>query len=99
MALTSAGSQGGFTTANGPVNISFPASADGQTSLPDGITVSDASGGPQAGTVVGDRVFYANTATDTDFMLQPTMSGVDAQWQLRSASSPSENDLVLGLPS
>jgi RHS repeat-associated protein len=97
LALTSDGN-GGYTTANGVVPERFAASADGGFSLPYGIAVHVAGAAPQSGAVVGDRVFYANTATDTDFMLEPTMTGLDAQWLMRSSESPTENDLVFSLP-
>jgi RHS repeat-associated protein len=97
LALTSDG-LGGFTTVRGVVPVAFPGSADGVITLPGGITVQDGAGGAQAGRVVGDRVFYANTATDTDFMASPEPNGVDAAWQLRSSASPDASSLVFSLP-
>ncbi|MGA2469123.1 MAG: Ig-like domain-containing protein [Solirubrobacteraceae bacterium] len=91
-------SDGGFTTANGVVPVQFAPSADGGFSLGHGIDVHIGDAGVQPGVPVGDRVFYPSTARDTDFMLEPTMTGVDAQWQLRSARSPRVSRLVFNLP-
>lgn len=57
----------------------------------------EASAQPEAPTVVEDKVFYANTATDTDFLVSPTPTGVEASFVLRSADSPEELSLRFDL--
>lgn len=42
---------------------------------------------------VGNRVFFANTARDTDFSAQPSPLGVETFWELRAADSPENNAL------
>jgi len=49
--------------------------------------------GRRAPKVVGDRIFFANTAPDTDFSVQPTPMGVETFWDLRSVRSPLDNSL------
>ena len=53
------------------------------------ITVRPAAELPGAPPVViGDRVFFANVLRDTDFSVEPTPTGVETFWQLRSIDSP-----------
>jgi hypothetical protein len=40
-----------------------------------------------------DRLFYANTAADTDFIAESTLLGFEAYWQLRSPTSPERHVL------
>jgi RHS repeat-associated protein len=47
---------------------------------------------------VGNEVFFANTARDTDFYVEPTPTGVEAFWNLRSADSPETQTLQFNLP-
>src|SRR2546430_13752460 len=47
---------------------------------------------------VGDRVFFANVAADTDFLDAPVPLGVEVLWQLRSPASPTALSLNLKLP-
>jgi hypothetical protein len=61
LALTGSVAEGGFEPVRGAVEASFPASATGVASLPDGVTITDGGASAQPGSVVGDRVFYANT--------------------------------------
>lgn len=51
-----------------------------------------------AGMVVGDKVFYANTDVDTDWMVSATPRGVAVAAHLRSAESPHRFALTLDLP-
>ena len=48
--------------------------------------------------LVGNRVFFANSARSTDFAVQPTPAGVETFWYLRSADSPERNALNFTLP-
>ena len=48
--------------------------------------------------LVGNRLFFANSATDTDFAVQPTPTGLETFWYLRSANSPQDNALDFTLP-
>ena len=49
---------------------------------------------------VGNRLLWANTATDTDFISEPLPggTGVEDSWMLGSQNSPEDNSLVFTLP-
>jgi hypothetical protein len=79
-----------------PVTLADEPSA--AISLPDGITVRPASSGAHSPILVGNRLFYGSSATDTDFMAEPIPGGVETFWQMRSELSPSRHDLVIDLP-
>jgi len=66
--------------------------------LPDGISVHP-DGWPNAvGQIVGAQAFFPNTATDTDFSVQPLPTGFETFWELRSRLSPESYKLALTLP-
>jgi len=69
--------------------------------LSSGIGVHPAGApGPDASPVesVASKTFFPNVDTDTDFWVTPEPSGAQAQWQLRSQSSPETLSLDLELP-
>jgi len=59
---------------------------------PEGATEADVAA--LAGT---DKLFYANSDTDTDFFATPTARGVETFWQLRSEGSPERHYLDYNL--
>ena len=64
-----------------------------------GVSVAPvASSHSEAPVVVGNRVLYPGTATDTDFIAEPLPQGAELSWQLRSEDSPQENGLKFALP-
>jgi hypothetical protein len=82
-----------------PISISKDA-ATGASFLATGISVAPVSAtATEAPSVVGNRLMWVNTATDTDFISQPMPggTGVEDSWQLRSAQSPEDNALVFKL--
>jgi DNA-binding beta-propeller fold protein YncE len=65
------------------------------------LTPVDSQGAPLAGSegsVEGTTIFYANTQTDADTMVKPTIFGFNLDTQLRSENSPRELDYKVGLP-
>ena len=72
-----------------------------RVSFGSGVTVAPASAATsEAPEPVGDQVMFANTAKDTDYMVEPLPggTGVEVAWQLRSQSSPESNALTFRLP-
>ena len=57
-----------------------------------------ASGSHEESALVGNRVFFANIAPDTDFMIEPLPEGAEFSWQLASEKSPQDNELRFELP-
>ena len=50
------------------------------------------------GTFEDDRLFYPDTGTDTDLLIEPHDTGAELMWQVRSAASPERHSLALDLP-
>jgi len=48
---------------------------------------------------VGGRAFFANVATDTDWMIAPLPEGAETFWQLRSPAAATSLGLDLAIPS
>jgi hypothetical protein len=67
----------------------------GASALGFGLVGEAAGDAPQ---VVKDKVFWANTATDTDFVVTPMPVGVETAWIVRSADSPESATLDFTLP-
>ncbi len=85
--------------ANPLVPVSISKSPSGGVALPLGVGIAPAqAGSPQAAELVGNRVVYPGTATDTDFMVEPLPAGVEMSWQLLSQASSQDNSLVFTLP-
>ena len=83
-----------------PISISKTA-ASGVSFLSSGIGVVPVSASAgEAAVVVGNRLMWTNTATDTDFISEPLPGGIGVEdsWQLRSQSSPRDNSLAFRLP-
>ena len=55
-------------------------------------------GGDAAASEHGDRLFYPEIATDTDFVAMPLETGAESFWQIRSADAPQEFALDVELP-
>jgi YD repeat-containing protein len=92
---------GAYVPANPLVPLSISKEVrSGASFLSTGIKVAPASDAGEAPVMVGNRVMWANTASDTDFISEPMPGGmgVEDSWQLRSQQSPSENALVFNLP-
>jgi hypothetical protein len=91
----------GFEPANALTSIALGDRAGDAASLPGaGVSVSPLGGAPTAdGVQLGsDKVFYANTARDTDFVVAALPAGVETFSVLRSEESPAEQGLKLDLP-
>jgi RHS repeat-associated protein len=103
LSLISSG--GGFTPANGPVDVQIPEDLANGASLADGsltLTPTDSSGAPLSGArgvASSVAVTYANTQTDTDTVIKPTAYGFDVLGVLRSPASPQQLYYRLSLPS
>lgn len=68
-----------------------------------GVTVDDVrvelmSADPTVGVQRGDQVFFANVATDTDFLVRPSPHGVETFAHLRSPDSPTVERLKVVMP-
>ena len=50
------------------------------------------------GRLEDDRLFYPDTGTDTDLLIEPHDAGAEVMWQVRSAASPERHSLALDLP-
>ena len=80
-----------------PISISKDVATG--VSFASGVSVAPASASHgEAPTVVGNRVVYPGTATDTDFIAEPVPQGAELSWQLLSENSPQENSLKFALP-
>ena len=91
--------EGTYVPANPLVPVSIAGTPGGGVSLPLGISVAPVqAAAPEGSVVVGDKVVYPGTATDTDFMVEPVPAGIEASWQLLGEDSPSENALQFRLP-
>jgi RHS repeat-associated protein len=91
--------EGAQVPANPLVPISISKAPSGGVSLPLSISVApEQAAAPEASVVVGDRVVYPGTATDTDYMAEPVPGGVETSWQLLSQASPQDNGLRFSLP-
>ena len=83
-----------------PMSISKTAGG-GVSFLSSGINVAPASAAAtEEPVLVGNRVMWANTAEDTDFIAEPLPGGIGVEdsWQLRSQQSPENNALKFSLP-
>jgi len=90
--------EGAFVPMNPVVPISISRSVAGGVSLPGGVTMAPLDASATASpALVGNRVVWPGTATDTDFMAEPLPAGVETSWQLRSEQSSPSNALVFHL--
>jgi RHS repeat-associated protein len=90
---------GAFAPENPVVPVSIATTVGGGVSLPLGVSVAPVqAAAPEAPVMVGDRVVYPGTASDTDFIVEPVPAGVETSWQLLSERSPQENGLKFRLP-
>jgi YD repeat-containing protein len=100
--LTETGSA--FQPASSTTDVRIPKHlSDGVQLRLSGITLTPTPGpgaAPRAGegTRDGAAVFYANTATDTDTVVKPTIRGFATEAALRSAASPITLGFKVGLP-
>ncbi|MGH3264072.1 MAG: hypothetical protein ACRDNS_18990, partial [Trebonia sp.] len=76
---------------------SLPRSSRGEIRLAYGIGVRPLGVRSVVGSVVGNRVMYADASRDSDFMVAPVPLGVETSWQLRSARSTTVERLAFGL--
>ncbi|HEV7942467.1 MAG TPA: SMP-30/gluconolactonase/LRE family protein [Solirubrobacteraceae bacterium] len=96
LALTS--TESGYEPANPLVPVVISKNASEGVSFQFGLRVMPVQDeAPEPSQLVGDSVFY-RTAKDTDFMLEPVPSGVEASWQILSAEGSAENALSFKLP-
>ncbi|MCX6388606.1 MAG: amidase domain-containing protein [Solirubrobacterales bacterium] len=92
---------GGFEPANALTSITVGDEAGVAASFARaGVSVSPLGGATGAdGVRLGsDKVFYANTARDTDFVVAALPAGAETFSILRSEESPAEQGLKVGLP-
>lgn len=89
-----------YAPANPLVPIAIPKHiAQGISFSASGISVVPSS--TQAGETpetIGGSVAYANSAPDTDLLVEPVPAGAEVSWQLRSQRSPQDNSLTFNLP-
>ncbi len=95
---------GVFESVRPLVGVLIPSHAGEGVQLPEpgiSLTPVDGHGGPlggAAGAIDGASVLYANTQTDADTVVKPTVAGVEASTILRSVDSPSTLYFRVGLP-
>jgi YD repeat-containing protein len=95
---------GAFAAVNSEVGVRIPKhlregvqiGAAGLSLTPVGTTGASLTG--SEGVANGTSVFFANTQTDSDTVLKPLATGVDASTVLRSAASPETLDFRVGFP-
>jgi hypothetical protein len=90
-----------YAPVNAGVRVRIAKRLSAGVSFPSGIVIVPVSAQERQGpTVVGERVMYANSAHDTDFIAQALAGGIGAElsWQLRSQDSSPENALAFKLP-
>ena len=88
----------GFVPASPAVPISIGLAPQEGVTLPDGAGIRPAGvGRGAASAITGNSVFWANVRTDTDLLAQPTPTGAELAWTLRSEHSPTEQSLSLAL--
>jgi sugar lactone lactonase YvrE len=91
--------EGSYVPANPLVPVAISGTPAGGVSLPLGISLAPVqAAAPEGSIAVGDKVVYPDTATDTDFMVEPVPAGVETSWQLLGEDAPSENALRFSLP-
>jgi RHS repeat-associated protein len=97
--LTLHEADGAYAPANPVVPVTISKQAAGGIGFPAGVSVTPVSvSSPEASTVVGSSVLYANTAKDTDLIAAPRPGGAEVSWQLRSQESPQSQGLTFHLP-
>jgi tripartite motif-containing protein 71 len=102
LSLTRQGSV--FESVRPAVGVLIPRRLRDGVQLPEGgvsLTPVNAQGKPlggSEGTVDGANVLYANTQTDTDTAVKPTIDGVETDTILRSVNSPGQLYFRVGLP-
>ncbi len=102
--LNLAETHGVFEPTRPLVGVMIPTRISTGVQLPEtGLTLTpvDAHGTPLGGSpgvLTGASVLYANTQTDTDTTIKPTIAGFDASTILRSIDSPRELYYRVGLP-
>ncbi|MHB8492736.1 MAG: hypothetical protein ACYDA6_11075, partial [Solirubrobacteraceae bacterium] len=95
---------GAFQATFAPIGARIPAHLSEGATLPaSGVSITpvDQSGAPlagEAGKIVGQSVFYAGAATDTDVAIRPTTTGVELSAILRSIHAPEALHLKLSTP-
>jgi hypothetical protein len=97
--LSLASDSTGFRTRNAFVDLRIAKRSREGVSFPQGgFSISPGGGSDAAAADSSDRVFFANTQTDTDFVVAPRPAGAELGWQLRSPASPERLTLDLELP-
>ena len=102
LSLTDAGPD--YVPASSNVAVQIPKQLSAGAQLPEhGISLMpvDLRGRPLSGSegsIDGVSVFYANTQTDTDILVKPTVGGLQMDDLLRSAESPQQFYFKVGLP-
>jgi RHS repeat-associated protein len=98
MSLNLVKRRGGYAPAHPLEPVTIPSALSHGISVGGLVTFRPAAdaetGQPQQ---LGNTLFFANTARNTDFSVEPTPEGVETFWNLRSANSPSANTLDFDL--
>lgn len=95
--LTLASEGTGFRTRNAFVDLRIAPRAGGGVSFP-GFSIAPGGRADATAAESADRVFFANTETDADFVVAPRPAGAELGWQLRSPASPERLTLDVALP-
>src|SRR6266511_5108419 len=92
--------EGGYVPESPLVDLSLPATLDHEVTVGDqGIGIDVGATDPAtADPIGGDNLFYADAATDTDVVLAPLSTGLEALYQLRSPESPDRLEMTFSLP-
>jgi len=99
VSLTLTDSGGAWAPAQPLVGVRLAKDSTAAISLAGGIEVTPGSAqSTEPPAITGNRVVYANSAPDSDFMAEPIPSGVETMWQLRSERSPQSEQLRFRLP-
>ncbi len=97
--LTLASDSTGFRTRNAFVDLRIATRQAGGVSFSrGGFSIAPGGQADAAAAESADRVFFANTQTDADFVVAPRPAGAELGWQLRSPASPERLTLDVDLP-
>lgn len=97
LSLADAGNH--FAPESAAADVTIPETSTGFTRFADsGLGLRPEDAAATAGVEQDDRVFYADVASDTDFVSMPTRDGAEVLWQLRSAEAGGELSLDVDLP-
>jgi|GEM_PF-4681166 len=90
--------EGGFYAPSNPLVPVTISKTTGSVALPSGVAITPSVHTQEGATTTGNSLVLANSAPDTDLIVEPVPQGAELSWQLRSQESPESNVLEFTLP-